>query len=211
MSISNHSNHIVRRYFAPSILSGFLSILCGLVLLALSLYFLVIKKSEFSEYYEDVFVISSGTSMQLEQIRFALDNSVFIADSAVFMFWVVIGSLFYILGEMIYKSYTGGKQFVDEMAHTQPRSRLWLLGLGLWHIFLRLVGILGVFTLYKAAIIVLPLAVLNIYKLISIDELWTVILLLVSSFLLGLFIVHWLTLCLRLITYRIRVIGTVDS
>jgi len=192
-------------------LSGFISILFGLVLLALSLYFLVIKKSEFSEYYEDVFVISSGASMQLEQIRFALDNSVFIADSAVFMFWVAVGALFYIVGEMIYKSYSGGKEFVDEMAHTQPRSRISLLGLGVWHILLRLVGILGVFALYKTAIMILPFIVLNVYRLISIDELWTVILLLVSSFLLGLFIAHWLTLCLRLITYRIRVVGAVDS
>lgn len=211
MSISNHSNHIVRLYFAPSILSGFLSILFGLVLLSLSFYFLVIKKSQFSGYYEEVFVISSETSKQLDQIRFALENSVFIADSAVFMFWVAVGTLIYIIGEILYKYYSGGKEFVDEMSHTQPKSRLWLLGIGLQHIFLRLLGIFGVFVLYKILIMLLPLAVLNVYRLISIDEIWTVLLLLVAAFLLGILVIHWLTLCLRLITYRLRVIGSIDS
>jgi hypothetical protein len=179
--------------------------------MALTLYFLIIKKSEFSEYYEAVFVISSETSKELEQIRFALDNSAFIADSAVFMFWVVVGLLFYIIGEAIYKSFSGGKQFVDEMSHTLPKSRLALLGLGIQHIFVRLVGIFGVFVLYQVLIMLLPLALLNVYRLISIDELWTVLLLLTGAFLLGVLVTHWLTLCLRLITYRLRVIGSLDS
>ena len=127
------------------------------------------------------------------------------------MFWVAAGTLFYILGEVLYRSFSGGKQFVDEMAHTQPKSRLWLLGVGLQHIFLRLVGVFGVFAFYKVVIMLLPLAVFNIYTLISIDEIWTVLLLLMSAFLLGILAIHWLTLCLRLITYRIRVIGSIDS
>lgn len=156
-------------------------------------------------------MISSETSKQLDQIRFALENSVFIADSAVFMFWVAVGTLIYIIGEILYKYYSGGKEFVDEMSHTQPKSRLWLLGIGLQHIFLRLLGIFGVFVLYKILIMLLPLAVLNVYRLISIDEIWTVLLLLVAAFLLGILVIHWLTLCLRLITYRLRVIGSIDS
>lgn len=209
--INDHSTHIIRRFFAPSISSGFVSMLFGILLSALSLYYFVIKQSEFSEYYEQLFTIPANTSEELVLIDHAINTSPIVADSAIFMFWAIIGMLLYIAGEMAYKLYRGGKDFLVEMEQTLPTNRLSLLGVGLQHVLLRLLGVAGVFGLYQFLFMLLPHALLRIYQLSSANEIWTMLVLVAISFVVGLVVVHWLVLCLRLLTYRLRVFGRIDE
>lgn len=209
--INDHSKHILLRYFEPSIISGFVSMLFGIVLATLSLYFFVIKQSEFSEYYEQLFTIPANTSEQIVLIDHAINTNSMVADSAVFMFWAIIGMMLYIAGEMSYRLYRGGKDFLVEMEQTLPTNRLSLFGVGLQHIFLRLAGVVGVFALYQFLFMLLPHAIVRIYQLSSANEIWTMLVLVSAAFVIGIVVVHWLVLCLRLLMYKLRVFGSVGE
>ncbi len=209
--ISDHSPHTLRRFLAPSAFSGFFSGLVGLVSLGFSLYYFVINKSAISHSYQTFLTMPKDNTQQLALIDEAINNNSTIADSAIFMVWVIVGMLVYVAGEMIYRSFKGSKEFVDEMNHTAPQSRQSLIKEGVQHLVFRLLGIAGVYGLYKALLILLPPLVLNIYHLIRFDELWAVLLLLGGAFVFGALVVHWLTLCLRLLRYRLRVFGSIDS
>lgn len=209
--ISDHSTHIIRRFFEPSVFSWFVGMLFGMLLSALSLYFFVIKQSEFSEYYEQLFTIPANTSEQLVLINNAINTNSIVADSAIFMFWAIVGMLLYITGEMAYRLYKGGKDFLIEMEQTLPTNRLSLFGVGLQHILLRLVGVTGVFALYQFLFMLLPHAILRIYQLSSANEIWTMLVLVAAAFVTGLVVVHWLVLCLRLLVYKLRLFGRIDE
>ncbi len=203
-----NSLDVAKRFFQLSIFSGFFTALSGIISMAVVFYTIVLRQSEFSEYYEQLLRTRVDSPDQLVVLTEEINRSSFAADSAVFVFWMIIGLMVYILGEILYKAIRGGNSFFEEMNHTIPSHRATLFAVAMQHVLLRLIGVVGLYALYVASLKVLPLAAISVYQLVSYNHILSIAALLALAFTIGGAISYCVTLCLRLVMYRLRVFGS---
>ncbi len=198
---------ILKQFFQLSVISGFFTALSGILAMAVALYTVVLRQSEFSAYYDQLLSKPVDTPGQLIAVTEEINRSSFAADSAVFVFWMIIGLFVYILGEIAYKMIRGGSSFFEEMNHTIPSHRVTLFAVATQHLLLRLIGVVGLYALYMLSLKALPLVAVSVYWLEGYSNILSMIVLVGLALAIGSLIAYCVTLCLRLIMYRLRVFG----
>ncbi len=204
----NNTRTIIKQFFQLSIFSGFFTALSGLVVMAGVLYLFVIQQSEFRDYYQQLLFTNTVPPERVAVLTEEMNRSALAADAAVFVFWMIIGLMVYIIGEILYQIIRNGRSFFDEMNHTIPANRATLAAVGLQHILLRLLGVAGLYVIYLLVLKALPIAGVFVFWFSDSKNIVYTLVTLGAACLTGAAIAYGITLCLRLVMYRLRVFGS---
>lgn len=205
MSQSSPSQTFIR-LLSASWASVITSMFISLVTVAITMYYTVYKGSALEEYGRQFALEQNDLRDQLNILVAAVNSSEFVANAYVFVLWIISGVVLYALAMAVFHIIRGSTYFVATLRFLPNDQKPQLLVQVIERLLLRLLGAAGLLAVYQLTLLGAVPIIYTLQKLKIQPEILSITVSVTVTILITMALMHLLTIVLRLLTLRVRLL-----